>query len=174
MDAYEETVTFHPVMQLLYLGGIGVVAWSLVTAASSAPWISVLVGVFLLALPLVFGRLTIRIDAAAHVLVAEFGYLGWPIQRIPLGNIIRASTVSYHPIRQFGGWGLRRGRLDGAQTSVYSVRGTTGVLIELSEEQRISGWRTKRFLLGSAEPDRLSAAIGKPSETQVLLDFGGK
>ena len=53
------------------------------------------------------------------------------------------------------------GRLDGERTSVYTVRGTTGVLLELAEEQRISGFRSKRFLIGSLEPDRLSAAIGK-------------
>jgi len=161
MYTYEETVSFHPAVQILYLGGVGLAVWGQLTAAPSMPWIPVLVCVFLIGLPLMFGRLLIRIDAS-QVLTAEFGYLGWPIQRIPLANITRASVISYRPIRQFGGWGIRAGRLDGEQTSVYTVRGTSGVLLELSHEQRISGWRTKRFLLGTAEPERLVVAIGKP------------
>ena len=49
----------------------------------------------------------------------------------------------------------------GEPTSVYTVRGTTGVLLELAEEQRVSGFRTKRFLIGSLEAERLVAVLGK-------------
>jgi hypothetical protein len=146
-------------VQVSYLLGLAALVWGQLRAVPSPLWITLLIGVPLVLLPLMFGRLLIRMEA--DVLTVEFGYLGWPIQRVALPNIVRASVVRYRPIRQFGGWGIRAGRLDGEQTSVYTVRGTTGVLLELAEEQRVSGWRTKRFLVGSAEPERLVAALGR-------------
>jgi len=159
MFRYEETVSFHPLVQFLYLLGVAGVVWAQFAAVPTLPWVPAVIGVPLVLLPLMFGRLLIRIDAS--ILTVEFGYLGWPIQRVPLVNIVRAHVVAYRPILQFGGWGIRAGRLDGEKTSVYTVRGTTGVLLELAEEQRISGFRSKRFLIGSLEPDRLSRAVGK-------------
>ena len=159
MFRYEETVSFHPVVQFMYLLGVAGVVWAQVTAVPTMPWVPAVIGVPLVLLPLMFGRLRIRMDA--ELLTAEFGYLGWPIQRVPITNIARARVVTYRPIFQFGGWGIRAGRLDGEKTSVYTVRGTTGVLLELAEEQRISGFRSKRFLIGSLEPERLVAVLGK-------------
>ena len=160
MSRYEETVSFHPVVQFLYLLGVACVLWAQLAAVPHMPWVPAVVGVPLILLPLMFGRLRIRMDA--EMLTAEFGYLGWPMQHVPITKIVRTRVVSYRPILQFGGWGIRAGRLHGELTSVYTVRGTTGVLVELTDEQRISGFRTKRFLIGSLEPERLSAAIGKP------------
>ena len=160
MFRYEETVSFHPVVQFLYLLGVAGVVWAQVTAVPTMPWVPAVIGVPLVLLPLMFDRLRIRMNAA--MLTAEFGYLGWPIQRVRISNIVRARVVTYRPIFQFGGWGIRAGRFDGEKTSVYTVRGTTGVLLELAEEQRVSGFRSKRFLIGSLEPARLSAAIGNP------------
>lgn len=156
---YEENVGFHPIVQVAYVAGVAVLVWGQFRAVPTLPWISFVVGVPLLILPLMFGRLLIRMDT--ETLFVEFGYLGWPIQRVPLGNIARARVVSYKPIRHFGGWGIRAGKLDGELTSVYTVRGTKGVLLELNKEQRVSGWKTKRFLVGSKQPDRLVAVLGK-------------
>jgi len=157
---YRERVSFHPVVRIAYLLGIGALSLGHFRAVPAPAWITVAVGIPLLVLPLMFGRLSIRV--ADETLTVELGYLGWPIQRIPLTNIVGARVVSYRPIRQFGGWGIRAGRHDGEQTSVYTVRGTTGVLLELAEERRISGFRTRRFLIGSVDPDRpdrLAAAL---------------
>lgn len=159
MFRYEETVSFHPLVQFLYLLGVAGVVGAQLTAVPTMPWVPAVIGVPLVLLPLMFGRLRIRMDA--DMLTAEFGYLGWPIQRVPITNIVRARVVTYRPIFQFGGWGIRAGRLDGEQTSLYTVRGTTGVLLELAEEQRVSGFRTKRFLIGSLEAEQLVAVLGK-------------
>lgn len=160
MYQYHEDIRFHPVVQVGYLAGLGLLVWTQLTTIPEIPWVPVVVGIALLVLPLMFGRLRIRVDSTT--LIADFGYLGWPIQRVPLSNIVRARVVSYRPIREFGGWGIRAGRLDGEQTSVYTVRGSTGVILELAQEQRISGFRTKRFLLSSMQPERLVAVLGKP------------
>lgn len=159
MFRYEETVSFHPVVQFLYLLGVAGIVWTQFATLPELRWVPVLVGASLILLPLMFGRLRIRIDA--EMLTAEFGYLGWPIQQVPIANIVRARVVTYRPILQFGGWGIRAGRLEGEKTSVYTVRGTTGVLLELAQEQRLSGFRSKRFLVGSLEPERVVAVLGK-------------
>jgi len=156
---YEETVRFHPVVEVLYLAAL---VFFVVVQSSVVPeviWVPWLTGFFLLFLPAMFGRLVIGVDEKA--LTARFGFLGWPAQRVPLSMIAKARVVSYRPIRQFGGWGIRGGKFEGVRTSVYSVRGTRGVLLELTEPKRICGLKVPRFLVGSQEPERLSAAIGK-------------
>lgn len=157
---YEETVAFSPVVQSLYLVMLGVFVWAQFQAVPQIPWVPVLVGMLLLVLPAMFGRLVFRVDEEA--VTATFGFLGWPVQRVLLSRIDEARVVSYRPIRQFGGWGIRAGRFEGKKTSIYSVRGHRGVLLELKEPQRVCGIETVRFILGTSEPERLVAAIGAP------------
>ena len=141
-------------MQVLYLVAIGVYVWGQLQVVPDLPWIPPLIGAALVILPAMFGRLVFQVDGEA--VTARFGYLGWPAQRVLLSRIERARIVSYRPIRQFGRWGIRVGGFEGEKTSVYSVRGTRDVLLELTEVQRISGARTRRFLLGSDDPARPS------------------
>jgi hypothetical protein len=156
---HEESISFSPVIKLLYLAMLGVFVWAQTQGEPGPPWVLVLVGGLLVLIPLLFGRLRFRVDESA--VTAEFGYLGWPARRIPISAIERARVVEYRPLRQFGGWGIRSGRLEGERTAVYSLRGNRGVLLELSNEIRVCGVRTKRFLLGCAEPERLTAAIDR-------------
>ena len=160
MYRYEERVSFHPLVQLGYLALVVTVVAALAGLLRPVPWAPAAFGLVLVLLPALFGRLVIQIDA--DTLSATFGFLGWPSQRIPLGDIVAARAVSYHPIRQFGGWGIRCGVFDGEKTLVYTVRGREGVLVRLRDERRVSGFRVKQFILGSLEPERLAAAIGKP------------
>ena len=158
---YEETVRFHPVVEISYLGGIGFFVGAHLYAWPRIVWGAVLLGSALLVfLPAMFGRLVIQVDDEA--VEARFGFLGWPRQRVPLSQIEKARVVSYRPLLQFGGWGIRAGKLEGELTGVYSVRGNRGALLELAEPRRVCIVQAKRFLLGSREPERLVAAIGKP------------
>ena len=157
---FEQTVSFSPIVQVLYLVAVGVLVWGLFQIVPNLPWLPLLMGAALVILPATFGRLVFQIDEEAVTVL--FGFLGWPAQRVLLSRIERARIVSYRPIRQFGGWGIRLAGFEGEKTSVYSVRGTRGVLLELTEVQRISGARTRRFLLGSDDPEGLVTAIGKP------------
>lgn len=74
----------------------------------------------------------------------------WPVwSRWPLGEIVACGLVTYDPMRQFGGWGLRRNaRL---RTRLYSARGNRGVLLTLRSGRRI--------LLGSNDPESLCLAV---------------
>jgi len=66
---------------------------------------------------------------------------------IPVNEIASAEPVTYHPLRDYGGWGIRfsgKGR-------AYSMRGNTGVQLTLTDGRRI--------LIGSGQPAELAAAI---------------
>ncbi len=67
----------------------------------------------------------------------------------------QTEVVTYRPIRQFGGWGIRGGRFQGEFTGVYSLRGNRGLLLSLTKETRFSFFRARRLLLGSQEPEKL-------------------
>ena len=79
---------------------------------------------------------------------------------IPLINkprIIRAVNIDYceirkyHPIKDFGGWGIRYNRKE--KTMCYNVRGNLGLLIVLKNG--------KRILFGSQNPHKFKQAIDK-------------
>ena len=92
--------------------------------------------VVIVAVILLLARLEIRVDDV-RVLI-RFGFVCLIEREILLENIERAEAITYRPIRQFGGWGIRRGNLQDKQTGVYSIRGSTGVLVTLAEPMRIA------------------------------------
>ena len=122
-------------------------------------WIALIVPLFFPGIPLLFGRLHIYVKA--DKLFVEFGYVKIISQEIPLADIKVAEAVSYRPLRQFGGWGIRGGKIDGERVSVYSLKGNTGVLLTLSKARRISLSMTRKFLVGSLDPEVLARALSK-------------
>jgi hypothetical protein len=67
--------------------------------------------------------------------------------RFAWNEIQSCEAVTYRPIRDYGGWGIRCGR----KGKAYNVTGNRGVQLELTNG--------KRLLLGSQQPDELAAAI---------------
>jgi hypothetical protein len=68
-------------------------------------------------------------------------------QIIPIGHIKKCAVRKYHPIREYGGWGIRYGR----RGKAYTVSGTLGVQLELLQG--------KSILIGSQRPEELARAI---------------
>jgi hypothetical protein len=66
-----------------------------------------------------------------------------------LGNY---EVRKYHPIREYGGWGIRWGSKGWA----YNVSGNEGVQLELANG--------KRIMIGSQNPDKLAEMIRKAME----------
>lgn len=157
---HRETISFHPVVRALYLVLLGVLFWTALQpkARTSDLLVLALVGTILLAIPLVFGRLVIEVDEDAFR--ATWGFLGWPKTIIPLRIIEKSEPITYKPLRQFGGWGIRCGRIDGQLTAAYTLRGNCGLLLSLSQEIKANLVRTRRFLVGTQEPERLQQALG--------------
>jgi hypothetical protein len=76
--------------------------------------------------------------------------------RIALEDVTDCRTVTYHPIREYGGWGIRLSR----KGKAYNVRGDRGVRLE---------YRSGRHLLiGSQRPEELEEAV-----LELLAGFEG-
>lgn len=71
----------------------------------------------------------------------------WRPRRVPFAAILSAEPVSYRPIEQYGGRGIRRGRHGWA----YTVGGNQGVKLILAGGEQ--------FLIGSQRAEELAAAI---------------
>ncbi|MFH0915146.1 MAG: DUF6141 family protein [bacterium] len=110
-------------------------------------------------------------DSAAWILAILFGF-GFPVfalvvrlitevrpgllwvrlipfgsKRISTGEIERAQTREYSPLREFGGWGIRISRNGRA----YNAYGNTGVQLVLTDGSRV--------LIGTQKPEELLDAL---------------
>ena len=71
----------------------------------------------------------------------------WVPKRIPFRDIKTAQAVTYRPILEYGGWGIRRGTNGWA----YNISGNRGV--------RLQYQNGKTFLIGSRRAEELALAI---------------
>jgi hypothetical protein len=71
----------------------------------------------------------------------------WSFRKIAFKELKFYEVRTYHPIREYGGWGIRKGR----QGMAYNMSGNKGVQLEL--------YNNKRLLIGSQLPEELFQAI---------------
>jgi hypothetical protein len=80
--------------------------------------------------------------------VLEIRFAGLFVRRvIPLAEIEHFEARTYRPIRDYGGWGVRRG----AAGMAYTVSGNRGVELRLADG--------KSLLVGSQRPEELVQAV---------------
>lgn len=72
-----------------------------------------------------------------------------------LEEIASVEVITYKPIREYGGWGLRVGKNGVA----YSVSGKQGVLITFKEPKKLVFGKHKTLLLGTQQPDAWRLAL---------------
>ena len=78
----------------------------------------------------------------------EIRFRGLLVRReIPLADITHFEARTYRPIREYGGWGVRRG----AGGMAYNVSGNRGVELRLADG--------KPLLIGSQRPEELALAL---------------
>lgn len=106
----------------------------------------VMLVIFGILLPWFLWTIHLRVGVFRQELVVVL----WPIwrRRVPLAEIESATPVTYHPIRDFLGWGLRWSPGKGW---AMTVSGNRGVQLELRGGRRL--------LIGSNDPEPLAAAI---------------
>jgi hypothetical protein len=98
---------------------------------------------------LVYLRL-IRVRLVTNVLLGELtvGLQGlWRARRIPFGNIKAVKIVTFNPLRDFGGYGIR----STSRGKAYVAGGTRGVRLELKDGSVL--------VIGSNRPEELSQAL---------------
>jgi len=106
---------------------------------------------------ILFGRLTISIQN--RVLKIRFGVLRMIGKEIPLELVAAVEAVRYQPIREFTGWGIRRGTFRDTPTAVYSLKGSAGVLLTLKVPIDTLFVRTHQILIGNQDPHLLADSL---------------
>jgi hypothetical protein len=68
-------------------------------------------------------------------------------QHLPLNRLEACEAITYSPLKEYGGWGIRLG----AHGMAYNVSGNRGVRLRLKGGEQL--------LLGSQRPEELAAAL---------------
>ena len=156
---YEERQRFALWVYVLLIGAVGGTAVIFALAALDAPEQGAARGLWLV----VTGHLAVGVFVSNILFVSTrvsnaevYVRLGWlfPMiwKRIPLKDIRDSRCVTYRPLRDAGGWGMRFGRFEGRWCRFYNARGHEGVLIETPQ---------RRYIIGSQTAERLEAAIAE-------------
>jgi hypothetical protein len=106
---------------------------------------------------LLLGKMTVTVNE--QELTVRFGLLGWIKRKIPLKIIVSVEAVTYKPLRQFGGWGIRVGTFQGERTGCYSLSGHEGVLLGLKKEIKICLIVTRKLLIGCQNSQQLASTL---------------
>ena len=151
---YEERQSFAAffyVVTLIPVVIVGVIlATSHQTPLKPEILLLILVGIFFFeAFLLNLSILTTRITQD-HVEISLGRWIPFFRKRIPLATLRSFKAVTYRPLLDAGGWGIRMGRFEGTKCWFYNTRGKEGVLIETD---------TQRCIIGSQMPDQLVDVI---------------
>jgi hypothetical protein len=110
--------------------------------------ITIIAVVFGLAFPVLFLVSNLTVEVRSDGLYYRFFPFHWSFHRVPAETLAKFEVRTYKPIREYGGWGIRYGH----GSKAYNVSGNRGVMLELSDGQKL--------LIGSQKPDDLANAIG--------------
>ncbi len=107
-------------------------------------------------LPWMLYTLLLSVEVRQDKVLVRFTTPLFPLFRktIPMEKILRAEAVTYRPLRDYGGWGIRCG----AKGTAYTMSGHRGVRLEVAEGTDI--------LIGSQQPDQLAATIAQARADQ--------
>jgi hypothetical protein len=119
--------------------------------------------------PLIYTFLgSLRIDITDEGVQAVWGFSGIIKKFFPYEEILKAEAVTYSPLGEFGGWGLRAGL---GKKKAWTTRGNRALVLHLAD--------VSRFYLTSMHPERLlvriqSAGAGKMAAARETSgDEGG-
>ncbi|MBI3946454.1 MAG: hypothetical protein HY321_11085 [Armatimonadetes bacterium] len=147
-ERFREEQWFPRFVGILVGGLSAAAAISMLAARSLQPaWVRSLLGSAGALLGATGAVAPMRTEVNDEGLTVTFGLPAWIRFHIPAGEIRHVEAVSYRPLAEFGGWGIRFG-MDG--TRAYNARGDRGVRIETTR---------RRFLVGSQRPAELAEAL---------------
>lgn len=113
-------------------------------------WVWWLLAVVLgIGLPYLLYVARLRVEVRRDLLFLGFVTPLFPLLRVPIAleKIVSAEAVTYRPLRDYGGWGIRVG----SKGLAYTVSGNRGVLLKMREGRDV--------LIGSNEPERFALAL---------------
>lgn len=97
--------------------------------------------------PFFFYKLKLTTQVRQDGLYIKFAPIYLSFKKIKLDNLKKHYVRSYDPIREYGGWGIKYGKMG----KVYNVSGDRGVQLEFTEK--------KGLLIGSQKSEQLDNAI---------------
>ncbi len=115
---------------------------------------AVALGMVAVAVQWLVAGLSVRLYRDAMVM--GIGSFGWISKRVRYDDIVRLESVRYHPIREFGGWGIKFGR---GGKRAWTARGDEAVVLELRDGTRL--------YVGSDRPHRLEERIRALAGTRL-------
>ncbi len=156
--SYREVQRFRqPWLWLLIAGIFGVTVWAFVQqivqgrpfGQNPAPdtVMMIIALVFGVAFPGLFCVAKLTTEVRSDGLYYRFFPFHIRFRMVTAESLVSYEVQTYRPIRDYGGWGIRYGR----GSKAYNVSGNRGVMLELSDGQRL--------LIGSQKPDDLANAI---------------
>jgi len=109
-------------------------------------WLAVLLLVLGFGLPLSIYALMgqLRTEVTTEGVEIRWGFLDIIKKKILFVEIQSSEAVTYSPLMEFGGWGIRMG---GKKKRAWTVRGNRALLLRLKDGTR--------FYLGSDNPERI-------------------
>lgn len=147
-EHFQEEQWFPSFVGVLVAGASAATAIALLVARSIQPtWVRRLLGTSGTLLGVLAAVAPMRTMVTDDAVMVTFGLPSWIRFRIAIDGIQSVEPVTYRPLAEFGGWGIRFGR-DG--TNAYTARGNRGVRIEKAH---------RRYLIGSQRPEELAEAI---------------
>lgn len=117
----------------------------------------VLLVVFGIVFPLFCYSLRMITEVRKDGLYVRFYPFHLSFRSFPIKSIQSYDILTYNPIRDYGGWGIRYG----LKGTAYNAKGNKGVHFEFVE-----GGKVKKLLVGSQIPETLSAAIDRAVRMQ--------
>jgi hypothetical protein len=108
---------------------------------------------------LLLAQLTVEVRSDG--VYARFAPFHRDARFFPFDEIVAHRAVTYRPIVDYGGWGIRRGR----NGSAYNMSGNRGVLLTFRDGTTL--------LLGSRRADELDAAIDRGKRVGATRFFSG-
>jgi hypothetical protein len=153
--AFSEVQRFRQVWVVILVGFIAVLSWAFLVGLllnpdpSSTVIVIVVVVIFGVIFPVWFLVMKLEIRVEGLLLCFRMFPLHLRFREVPAGEIASAEAVTYRPLLEYGGWGIRIG----CRGWAYNVSGNRGVFI-----RKKTG---KCFLLGSRRPEELAGAIQK-------------
>ena len=103
------------------------------------------VALFPLLFLLFFKQTIILDDDYFHIII---GFIQTIHKKIRLREIISCAPVTFSPIRDFGGWGIRRG---GGNTFCYTTQGKIGVKVMT---------KRKQYVISTKNPEKVCEIVG--------------
>ena len=113
--------------------------------------------VFGVLFPLFFHSLKMITEVRKDGIYVRFYPINFSFKSFPLKTIRSYEVVTYNPVRDYGGWGIRYGM----KGTAYNAKGNKGVFFEFKEGSKID-----KLTIGSQTPEKLSEAVNRAIKMQ--------